>query len=117
MTPQNTIEDNRCAHSMDFAEKLFLLVLGGGIGAAIALLFAPKAGHELRNDIKAEATRQYEETRAAADRLKERADEYYQDTREKGGDVVNVIVDGASDVKRDFVETAAKIGGIVKRSA
>ena len=36
--------------------KLTYLLIGGGIGAALALLFAPKSGHELRGDI-ADVTR------------------------------------------------------------
>ena len=31
--------------------KLTYLIIGGGIGAVIALLFAPKSGKELREDI------------------------------------------------------------------
>ena len=38
------------------ATKLTYLLVGGGIGAVLALLFAPKSGHELRGDI-ADVTR------------------------------------------------------------
>ncbi|MBK6751071.1 MAG: YtxH domain-containing protein [Acidobacteria bacterium] len=38
------------------ATKLTYLLVGGGIGAILALLFAPKSGEELRGDI-ADATR------------------------------------------------------------
>src|SRR5213079_2865146 len=40
----------------DALTKLTFLLIGGGIGAALALLFAPKSGEELRQDI-ADATR------------------------------------------------------------
>lgn len=33
------------------AEKLTFLLIGAGIGATLALLFAPKSGRELRDDI------------------------------------------------------------------
>src|SRR5437868_15542777 len=33
------------------AEKLTFLLIGAGIGATLALLFAPKSGRELRTDI------------------------------------------------------------------
>ncbi|MBA2495432.1 MAG: YtxH domain-containing protein, partial [Acidobacteria bacterium] len=36
--------------------KLTYLLIGGGIGATLALLFAPKSGQELRGDI-ADVTR------------------------------------------------------------
>ena len=38
------------------SSKLTYLIIGGGIGAVIALLFAPKSGKELRDDI-ADASR------------------------------------------------------------
>ena len=38
------------------SNKLTYLLIGGGIGAVIALLFAPKSGQELRGDL-ADATR------------------------------------------------------------
>ena len=38
------------------ATKLTYLLVGGGIGAILALLFAPKSGEELRGDI-ADVTR------------------------------------------------------------
>jgi gas vesicle protein len=38
------------------AEKLTFLLIGAGIGATLALLFAPKSGRELRDDI-ADVTR------------------------------------------------------------
>ncbi|MCU0240070.1 MAG: YtxH domain-containing protein [Pyrinomonadaceae bacterium] len=34
--------------------KLTYLLIGGGIGAILALLFAPKSGQELREDIAAD---------------------------------------------------------------
>ena len=117
MVPNNNLENGRCMHSTGFASKFFFLVLGGSVGAAIALLLAPKPGYELRRDIADTANRRYEETLEAANRLKDRTDEYYKATREKGEEVLNVVVDGASVLKQDLVETAAKISGIVGKSA
>ena len=53
--------------------KLTYLLIGGGIGAIIALLFAPKAGHELRGDI-ADATRKgIDKTKETAAQLQDKA--------------------------------------------
>jgi len=38
-------------HKSRFAPELIYLLIGGGIGAILALLFAPKSGKELRSDI------------------------------------------------------------------
>lgn len=63
--------------------KLTYLLVGGGIGAVIALLFAPKSGTELRGDI-ADATRKgIEKGKETATQLQERAGEYYEVGREK----------------------------------
>ena len=63
--------------------KLTYLLIGGGIGAVIALLFAPKSGVELREDI-ADATRKgIEKSKETASQLQERAGEYYEVGRER----------------------------------
>src|SRR6266404_2092400 len=63
--------------------RLTYLLIGGGIGAVIALLFAPKSGQELRGDI-ADATRKgIDKSREAAQQVGERAGEYYDATRER----------------------------------
>jgi len=60
------------------ATKLTFLLIGGGIGAVIALLFAPKSGVELRGDI-ADATRKgIEKGKEAAAQIQDRAGEYYE---------------------------------------
>ena len=49
-------DDYRRESGDNISTRLTYLLIGGGIGAVIALLFAPKSGHELRGDI-ADATR------------------------------------------------------------
>lgn len=67
--------------------KLTYLLVGGGIGAVIALLFAPKSGVELRGDI-ADATRKgIEKGRETATQLQEKAGEYYEVSREKANEL------------------------------
>lgn len=67
--------------------KLTYLLIGGGIGAVLALLFAPKSGQELREDI-ADATRKgLEKGKEAAGQLQEKAGEYYEVGRERAGEL------------------------------
>lgn len=67
--------------------RLTYLLIGGGIGAILALLFAPKSGHELRGDI-ADATRKgVDRSREAAQQLGERAGEYYETTRGRASEL------------------------------
>jgi gas vesicle protein len=66
--------------------KLTYLLIGGGIGAVLALLFAPKSGQELRGDI-ADATRKgIEKSKETATHLQERAGEYYEVGRERAAE-------------------------------
>ena len=66
--------------------KLTYLLIGGGIGAVVALLFAPKSGTELRGDI-ADATRKgIEKSKETAAQIQERAGEYYEVGRERASE-------------------------------
>lgn len=67
--------------------KLSYLIIGGGIGAILALLFAPKAGEELRSDI-ADATRKgLDKTEEMATHLGEKASTIYEDTKTKAAEI------------------------------
>ena len=90
----------------DVSTKLTYLLIGGGIGAIVALLFAPKSGQELREDI-ADATRKgIEKSKEAASQIQERAGEYYEVTRERAGE----FIDSAS-------EKAGELGDKAKAAA
>jgi len=68
------------------SSKLTYLIIGGGIGAVIALLFAPKSGKELREDIADASRKGLEKGKEAAAQLQERAGEYYETGREKASE-------------------------------
>jgi|CXWL01.1.fsa_nt_gi gas vesicle protein len=60
--------------STGIRNSLFYFLIGGGLGAAAALLLAPKSGTELRSEMSEAARKGYNETRELAHRLKERSD-------------------------------------------
>ena len=89
------------------ATKLTYLLVGGGIGAVLALLFAPKSGVELRGDI-ADATRKgVEKGREAAGQLQERAGEYYEVGRERAGELYQTATDKAGEIAERAKSVAA----------
>ncbi len=76
--------------------KLTYLLIGGGIGAIVALLFAPKSGHELRGDI-ADATRKsVDRTRETATQIGTRAGEYYDAAATRAGELATSAREAAA---------------------
>jgi gas vesicle protein len=66
---------------------LLFFLIGAGIGAVTALLFAPKAGSELRSEL-ADATRKgLDQARDTGRQVGERATDYYQTGVEKAADL------------------------------
>ena len=95
------------------SSKLAFLLIGGGIGAILALLFAPKSGEELRNDI-ADATRKgIDRSREAATQLGNRAGEYYEATRERATEFYGSAAERAAEAAATAREVASRQVGSV----
>ncbi len=88
--------------------KLTYLLIGGGIGAILALLFAPKSGEELRGDIADVTRKGIEKSKEAALIAKERAGEYYEVGREKASEYVQAAQDKAGELKERAGELTEK---------
>ena len=89
------------------ATKLTYLLVGGGIGAILALLFAPKSGQELRGDI-ADATRKgIEKSKETAAHLQEKAGEYYEVSREKAEELYQTAAEKAGELTEKAKSVAA----------
>ena len=95
------------------SNKLTYLLIGGGIGAVLALLFAPKSGHELRGDI-ADATRKgIDRSREAAQQLGDRAGEYYEATRGRASELYTQAADRVGEVAQSARDAASRQGGTI----
>jgi gas vesicle protein len=82
----------------DVSSKLTYFLAGAGIGAVVALLFAPKAGRELRGNI-ADATRRsidYANDNARA--LGQRATDVYSSSREKAAEIYDLSREKTSGI-------------------
>lgn len=80
----------------DTSKQLVCFLIGGVVGAAVALLFAPKAGRELRTDI-ADATRKgVDRTRETAQIARERAGEYYGAASVRAGELAGSVREAAA---------------------
>lgn len=90
------------------ATKLTYLIVGGGIGAIIALLFAPKSGQELREDL-ADATRKgIEKSKETASQLQEKAGDYYEVSREKASELYDTATEKAGELTEKAKAAAAR---------
>ncbi len=79
-------------------DKLVYFLIGAGIGAVTALLFAPKTGSELRSNI-ADATRKgLDYARDTGRDISERASDYYHTGVERASEAYHTGVDRASDI-------------------
>ena len=95
----------------NISNKLTYLLIGGGIGAILALLFAPKSGQELRGDI-ADATRKgIDRSREAAQQLGDRAGEYYEATRGRAAELSSQAAEKVSGVAQNTREAATRQAG------
>jgi gas vesicle protein len=90
------------------SSKLTYLIIGGGIGAVIALLFAPKSGKELREDIADASRKGIEKGREAASQLQDRAGEYYETGREKASEFYQTAQGKAGELSEKAKAAAAR---------
>jgi len=104
--------------------RLTYFLVGAGIGAVLALLFAPKSGEELRSDI-ADATRKgIDRSKEAAQQIGTKAGEYYDTTRQKAGELYDTARETAGEYYEatreratDLYDTAsAKAGEVVSKT-
>jgi gas vesicle protein len=95
----------------DTGTRLAYLLVGAGVGAVLALLFAPKSGHELRGDI-ADATRKgIDRTREAATQIGERATDYYEGARDRASELYSAGREKAGEVATAARDAASQRGG------
>lgn len=88
----------------DVSTKLTYFIVGSTIGAVVALMFAPKAGRELRGDI-ADATRKgVDKSRETAAQIGEKAGEYYEVTKDRAGEIYQTAATKAGEVARSRSE-------------
>src|SRR5918912_1729454 len=99
-------DDYRRDSGDSVSTRLTYLLIGGGIGAILALLFAPKSGQELRSDI-ADATRKgIDRSREAAQQLGDRAGEYYEATRGRAAELYSQAAEKVTEATQSARDAA-----------
>jgi gas vesicle protein len=97
--------------------KLTYLLIGGGIGAILALLFAPKSGQELREDIADVTRKGLEKSKQTANQLQERAGEYYEVTRDRANELIEQGKGKANELYSQAQDKAEEIAEKAKATA
>src|SRR5918912_1491526 len=80
----------------DAGTRLTYFVIGATVGAVVALLFAPKSGRELREDL-ADATRKgVDRARETGAQISAKAGEYYDAASQRAGELASSARDAVS---------------------
>ncbi len=95
----------------NISTRLTYLLIGGGIGAVIALLFAPKSGQELRGDIADVTRKGIDKSRETAQQIGDRAGEYYEQGRERASELYSQASERASGL---YSQAAEKVGEVAQ---
>ncbi len=96
---------------------LLYLLIGGGIGATLALLFAPKSGTELRSDIADISRRGYDEAVERAQQIRDQTADIYHSVVEKADEIFNYASTKFSANSGDLVATAQDVVDDVSKTA
>ena len=97
-------------------DKLVYFLVGAGIGAVTALLFAPKPGSELRADIADVTKRGLDQARDTSRELNERANELYQTGTERASELYQTGVERANDLAARSKESVSDLAARSKES-
>ncbi len=81
------------------------ILLGGIIGAAIALLYAPQSGRETRKDISRAARRGKDSTVDLIEDIIDEVNGFAGDLKEKAVDILDRGVDLSDKAKKEIVTT------------
>jgi len=80
-------------------------LIGGAVGAAIALLYTPQSGSETRKDISKAARRARNSTVDLLEEAIEDVDEFASDLKKKATDFIERGVDLSDKAKQEIVTT------------
>jgi gas vesicle protein len=111
---RNSLTDNNEALRVGGAgaSNFVFLLAGCGIGATLALLFAPKSGRELRSDLSDITRAGYDETLELAHELKDRSAELYHAVRDSADRVYDVAATRLHLAERTLENAGDSIGQI-----
>ena len=82
-----------------------IFLIGGAIGAAIALLYAPQSGQETRKDIKRTARRVKNEAVDLVEDTMDRVDNFVDETKDRVTELIDMGINFSGNARKEIVET------------
>jgi gas vesicle protein len=83
------MREGKYESSGNFGTAVTFLLIGLGAGAVVGMLFAPKAGRQMRRDLR----RGYDNARETLDDWKENAKDFAEDAIGRGSDIADDLRD------------------------
>ena len=83
------MREGKYESSGNVGTAITFLLIGLGAGAVVGMLFAPKAGRQMRRDLR----RGYDNARDTFDDWKENAKDFAEDAIERGSDIADDLRD------------------------
>jgi gas vesicle protein len=80
-------------------------LIGGTIGAAIALLYAPQSGRETRKDIKRTARRIKNEATDLVEDTIDHIDDFVDETKDRVSEIIDRGVELSGAARKEIVKT------------
>jgi gas vesicle protein len=107
------------SHENNFSKGLLIgLLTGGAIGAVLALLYAPKSGRELRNDIRLKADDYLDDAERYIIEAKDKAIDLINDGKRKSDKLIKDAKDKSDvllkDAEKMFRDAKTKTGDFLE---
>jgi len=83
------MREGKYESSGNIGTAITFLLIGLGAGAVVGMLFAPKAGRQMRRDLR----RGYDNARETLDDWKETAQDFAEEAIERGSDIADDLRD------------------------
>ena len=83
------MREGKYESSSSLGTAITFLLIGLGAGAVVGMLFAPKAGRQMRRDLR----HGYDNAREALDDWKENAKDFAEEAIERGSDIADDLRD------------------------
>ncbi len=99
----------------DSAKLAGAFLLGGLIGATIALLYAPKSGQQTRRDIAKTSRRLKEDAVDLVDDTLERVNDFADEVKDRVTDIIDTGIDLSESAKKEIIRTFDQGQKVIER--